>query len=347
MPERVAVTLAGGASFSRWSEVELVRGLDHYSAVSLSGPFDHERHEVRRAFAPLAFPAVTVSVGDELVLTGHVKDVAPNVDANMSSVGVTAYSLAHALTECCADPRLLPLEFSGLDLRQIAAKLVTPTIGAESVFEGSPGAVFGRVRAEPDATVHSFLVELALQRAFVLADAPSGALLFRAEARPGAPVARLGGQPVTHVTASFEASHWYSSVTGRASKKAGKAGSKYTETNPLYRAEHPRHFTMRLGDTEGADVPSTARAAIGRMVASVVSYQIDDLPSWRDPRGELWAPNTTITLIAPEAMIYRETELIIRAVTLRQTPEVETASLMLTLPGTFGGDLPEALPWDF
>ena len=281
------------------------------------------------------------------MVTGHIKDVAPNVDARMASVGVTAYSLAHALTEVCADPRLLPLEFNGLDLRQIAAKLVTSTIGVESIFEGKPGAVFGRVRAEPDSTIHSFLVDLALQRAFVLADDPSGALLFRAEARPGAPVARLEGQPLVRVTASFNAASWYSSVTGRASKKAGKAGSKYTEGNPLYRAAHPRHHTMRIGDTESADVPATARAAIGRMVASVVSYTVDDLPTWRDPRGEIWRPNTTITLLAPEAMIYRETELIIRTVTLRQTAEVETASLGLTLPGTFGGTLPEALPWDF
>jgi prophage tail gpP-like protein len=346
MPEPVAITLASGESYGRWSEVELVRGLDCYTAVSLSGPFDHERQEVRRAFQPLAFPSVTVTVADELVLTGHVKDVAPNVDAGMSSVGVTAYSVAHELTEICADPKLLPLEFNGLDLRQIAAKLVTASIGVESVFEGQPGAVFARVRSEPDSTIHSFLVDLALQRGFVLADAPSGALLFRAEAKPGAPVARLEGQPLVRVSASFDPSSWYSSVTGRASRKAGRAGSKYSEINPLYRASHPRHFTMRIGDTESADVPRTAKAAIGRMVASVVSYTLD-LPTWRDPKGKLWAPNTTVTLLAPEAMIYRETELVVRSVTLRQTAEAETATLGLTLPGTFGGKLPEALPWDF
>jgi prophage tail gpP-like protein len=347
MPERVAITLASGESYGRWSEIEIARGLDCYTAVSLSGPFDHQREEVRRAFQPLAFPAVTVSIGDELVLTGYVKDVSPSVDAGQSSVGVTAYSLAHELTEICPAPALLPLEFNGMDLRQIASKLVTASIGVESIFEGQPGAVFARVRAEPDSPIHSFLVDLALQRSFVLADTPSGGALFRAEARPGAPVARLEGQPVTKVTPSFNPSSWYSSVTGRASRKAGKKGARYSELNPLYRAGHPRHYTMRIGDTESADVPRTARAAIGRMVASVVGYTIDDLPTWRDPSGELWAPNTTVTLLAPEAMIYRETELLIRSVVLRQNPEAETASLGLVLPGTFGGDLPEALPWDF
>lgn len=346
MTEPVAITLDGGESFGRWSEVEIMRGLDGYTALSLSGPFDHDRDEVRRAFQPLAFPRVTVTVGGELLTTGRVKDVAPNGEANMSSLGVTVYSLAHKLSEVCPYTALLPLEFNGLDLRQISDRIVTPTIGEQAEFDGPPGAVFKRVRSEPDATVHSFLVELALQRGFVLTDAPSGGLLFRSEARPGAPVARLRGQPLTHVSARFEPSSWFSTVTGRASKKAGRAGSSYTEFNPLYRSSDPRHFTMSLGDTESADVPLTARAAIGRMVASVVAYTVEDLPTWRDPSGALWAPNTTVTLLAPEAMIYRETELLIRSVKLRQTDEAETASLELVLPGTFGGALPEGLPWD-
>jgi hypothetical protein len=104
---------------------------------------------------------------------------------------------------------------------------------------------------------------------------------------------------------------------------------------------------MRLGDTESADVPKAVRAAVGRMVASVVSYTVEDLPTWRDPQGALWTPNRTVTLLAPEAMVYRETELLIRSVTLKQNPEAETATLGLVLPGTFGGQLPEALPWDF
>ena len=89
------------------------------------------------------------------------------------------------------------------------------------------------------------------------------------------------------------------------------------------------------------------RAALGRMVGGVVTYTVDELPAWRDPRGELWQPNTTLSLIAPEAMIYRETELVVRSVRLHQTPDGETTSLGLVLPGTFGGALPEALPWDF
>jgi len=346
MPEPVSVTLDSGQRFGEWSDVELQFGLDSYSAVSLSGPFDHERKEVRRAFQPLMFPRVTVSVGDELVLTGRVKDVSPSADANSSIVGVTVYSLAHELSEVCAPPALLPLEFNGFDLRQIADRMVAPSVGVATVIDGPPGARFARIRCEPDGVIHPFLVDLALQRGYVLSDLPNGDLLLRSEAATGAPVARLKGQPLVRVSATFQPGSWFSSITGRASRRAGSGGSRYTQGNPLYRASNPRSFTAAVGDTESADVPKACAAMVGRMVASVVAYTVEDLPTWRDPSGSLWQPNTTVTLIAPEAMIYRETELVIRRVSLRQTAETETATLALVLPGSFGGTLPTELPWD-
>jgi prophage tail gpP-like protein len=346
MPEAVAITLESGQRLGEWSEVEFQFGVDSYSGLSLSGPFDHEREEVRKALQPLMFPQVECTVGDELVLTGRVKDVSPSVDAGSASVGVSVYSLAYDLTEQCAPPDVWPLEFNGFDLRQIADKMVAPSIGVATVFDGQPGAKFARVRCEPDGVIHPFLVDLALQRGYVLSDLPNGDLLFRSEGPTGSPVARLEGQPLGRVTAAFQPGSWFRTITGRANKRAGKGGSRYTQTNPLYRDFYPRAFTLTVGDTEAADVPQAVKAAIGRMVASVVTYEVADLPGWRDPQGDLWKPNSTITLLAPEAMIYRETELLIRAVKLRQTAETETATLSLVLPGTFGGTLPKELPCD-
>lgn len=345
MPEAVSITLESGERFGAWTDIEILAGLDSYSALSLSGPFDHERAEVRQAFQPLAFPRVNAHVGEELVFTGRVKDVQPQVEPSSSSLAVTAYALPNDLTEVCAPVESWPLEFSGLDLGQIALRLVTPTLGIAAVFEGAVGAKFGKVRCEPGNPIHQFLVELAKQRGFVLGDLPSGDLVFRSEAPTGAPVARLEGQPLVKVTAAFSPSSWFSRITGCASKKVGGVGSQFSEFNALYASSDPRNVTITLGDTESADVPKAVKAAIGRMVAGVVRYTVEDLPTWRDPRGALWRPNTTVTLLAPEAMVYRETELLIRSVRFVQTPEAETASLELVLPGTFGGELPKELPW--
>jgi prophage tail gpP-like protein len=343
----VSITLENGQRFGSWSDIEMSLGLDSYSALSLSGPFDYERKEVREAFQPLMFPKVTVNIGDELIMTGRVKDVSPTVDAGASSVGVTVYSLPFDLLEVCPPPDLLPLEFSGLDLRQIARRLVTAAVGVDVVFDAQPGAKFAKIRCEPDAVVHGFLVELAQQRGYVLSDLSNGDLLFRSEAFRGKPVARLEGQPIGKVSATFQPSSWFQRVTGRASQKVGKAGSSYSALNPLYKPLFPaRTFTFAVDDTEAADVPKAVTAAIGRMMAQVVTYTVEDLPTWRDPQDALWRVNTTVTLKAPEAMVYRETELLIRSVRFRQTPEAETATLELVLPGSFGGFPALELPWD-
>lgn len=347
MPERVAVQHEDGRRFGEWSEVELQLGIDSYTACSLSGPWDPERTDMRAAFEPLAFPTVTVTVNDELMLTGRVKDVAPSVDASQASVGITVYSTAHELTEVCAPPELLPLEFNGLNLKQIAQRLAGSTFSLAVNLDGPPGAVFTRCRCEPDGELHAFLTELALQRGFVVTDTPSGDLLFRSEAPTGAPVARLQGQPLGKVSAQFQPSRWFSHVTGRACKRAGTNGSSFTELNRLFRSFWPRHTAASVGDTGSADVPRAAKAMVGRMVASVATYTVEDLPTWRDPSGKLWRPNTTLTLLAPGAMIYHETELLIRAVKLKQTGDSETATLELVLPGSFGGAFPKRLPWDF
>lgn len=361
MPEAVAVKLTtsppqAGASpfeqlqaraFGDWSEIELSVGIDSYRCASLTGPFDPFRKDMRAAFEPLSFPEVTITIGDEPFLTGKIQDVAPSVDATQSSIGVTAYSTAYWLTEICAPAELPPFEFNGLDLKQIAFVVAGHTLGLVVNLDGSPGAKFSRVKCERDSELHGFLAELALQRGFVVGDTASGDLAFRSEGPTGSPVARLKGQPIGRVSAQFQPGKWFSHVTGRACKRAGQQhGSKYTQQNKLYRSIFPRHHCATVGNTGSADVPRATKALLGRMVASVATYTVEDLPTWRDPAGKLWQPNTTIMITAPGAMIYSETELLIRSVKFKQTAEAETATLELVLPGSFGGTQPKRLPWD-
>lgn len=361
MPERVSVkvttsppkagslqfTQLDARAFGEWSEIELSVGIDSYRCASLSGPWDPFRKDMRQAFEPLAFPQVTIEIGDELFLTGKIQDVAPSVDATQSSIAITAYSTAYWLTQIRAAPELPPFEFNGVDLKQIAQVVAGHTLGLTINFDGTPGAKFGRVKCERSSELHPFLAELALQRGYVLSDTASGDLLFRSEGPTGSPVARLSGQPIGRITPRFEPDKWYSHVTGRACKRAGAGnGSKYTQRNELYRTIFPRHYCETMDHTESADVPRAVKATVGRMIASSASYTLEEVPTWRDPSGKLWQPNTTISISAPGAMIYSETELLIRSVKFRQTGEQQAATLEVVLPGSFGGTQPKKLPWD-
>src|SRR5699024_7629400 len=135
---------------------------------------------------------------------------------------------------------------------------------------------------------------------------------------------------------------YYSEITGLAKTRVGRGGSSYTVTNPRLQGVVRPH-TFQVNDTDSPDLPAAVAAKMGRMFGNMVSYSAE-VPTWRDPSGALWAPNSTVTLQAPGAMVYRETELVIREVTLKQDADSHSASLSLMMPGAFSGEIPEVLP---
>jgi prophage tail gpP-like protein len=77
----------------------------------------------------------------------------------------------------------------------------------------------------------------------------------------------------------------------------------------------------------------------------MAAYSVS-VSTWRDSLGSIWAPDTTVTLEAPDAMIYSAFSFIIRSVSFDRDGFSETATLDLVIPGSFSGQQPEALPWE-
>lgn len=223
------------------------------------------------------------------------------------------------------------------------ARVASDVPGPSARIDGAP---FDRVAIEPEKAPWPFLSELAKQRGVILSDTPLGELLILRSSEGGSPVARLreGVHPLQSVTPKFAPQTYFSELTGLFSARAGVAGSSYTIRNPHLRSVL-RPSTFKPDDTEAADVPAAVRARMGRMFGNLVTYELE-VPSWRDPAGNLWTPNTTITLLAPRAMVYRETELLVREVTLKRDAGSISATLSVVLPGAFSGGVPSRLPWD-
>jgi prophage tail gpP-like protein len=84
---------------------------------------------------------------------------------------------------------------------------------------------------------------------------------------------------------------------------------------------------------------------MGRMYANAAPYTAK-VSTWFAPDGALWEPGDTVTVHAPDAMIYEPYDFTIRKVSLQRSKSSETASLDLILPGSLDGKIPETLPWD-
>jgi prophage tail gpP-like protein len=354
--------------FAYWTEVEIKLSLDAFATVAFGAPFELEREEFREIFRPFSFLPVALNIGEERVFTGTLIDVEPKVDADAKTVQVSAYATPGVLEDCTPHDLSFPLEFNNLGLRAIAERLAAP-FGIHVRFEAPEGAKFKRVACDPDKKIHEFLSDLARQRGLVITNTADGQLLFRHATFGLRPVARLieGVPPLTKVSPKFNPRSYYSQLTGLAPVHGPRSGGKYTTKNPRLNESHTRKgrirrreivglsgvpspvmrpLTVKLNDTEIADVPHAVRAKLGRMFGNMVSWSLERIPTWRDPKGFLWKPNTTLMLTAPSAMVFSEYELLVREVTLKQDGSSTTANLDVVLPGTFSGEIPQRFPWD-
>lgn len=343
-PDETAI-LIDGQRFRFWDKVRITRAVDAMDTVEFGAPFEADVPGFRETFRPFSFKPVVTTVGGSPLFTGNMVAVSPAVENSQKVVSVSGYSLPGVLNDCTPPASAFPLEFNNQGLREIATTLAAP-FGLSVIFQADQGAVFERVATEPGKKILAFLTELAKQRNLIVSSTPEGALIFWQSVEAGSPVARLqeGSAPVLSVTPFFSPQEYYSHITGIEPVIVGLAGSQFTVKNPRLQGV-VRPITFNAPDTLDADVKAAVEAKSGRMFGNMASYSVR-VATWRDPQGELWAPNTTVTLLAPDAMVYSEYEFVIRSVEFSRESKVKTATLNLVIPGSFSGQIPEALPWD-
>lgn len=334
-----------GQRFRFWDSVRITRSMDTVGGIEFGAPMQTESSAFREAFRPFSFKDVTATVGGDPFFTGTMVAIDPSVDSTRKSVQVGGYSKPGVLSDCTAPASSYPLEFNGQGLQEIAQTLAQP-FGVSVEFRADQGAVFERVAIRPGEKVLTFLAKLAKQRNLIISSTPTGALLFWQSVKAGNPVARLsqGSSPLMIVTPRFIPQQYYSHITGIEPVLVGLPGQQFTVKNTQLEGVI-RPLTFTIPDTIDADIKQAVEAKVGRMFGNLATYSVE-VPTWRDPAGKLWEPNTTLTIVAPDAMIYNEFEFEIRSVVYNKQPASKTAVLTLAIPGAFSGKTPESLPWD-
>lgn len=338
--------LVQGARFRVWDSIIIHRAIDSAPSMQLNAVWEPENAELRRVFRPMSFHQTEVFIGGRPAFRGVTLTPAPVTDPSTSEIGIQSYGVTGVLTDCTASSAAYPVSFnSGQDLKAIAEYLLKP-FGIGVQFDVSPGPPFEELELGISDKILGFLVDLAKQRNIVIGETAEGKLLFQRSTAGGEPVAVFSGDapPSVNVEAIFSGQNMYSSVTGVSPSLPGLPGDKYTVKNP-HVTNVFRPFTFSADDSGNASLPELVRAKAGRMFGNAVSWLVT-VPTWRDSRDALWEPNTTVMLHAPRAMIFKETELLIRRVTLRAAANARTAELLLVLPGAFAGVMPKVLPWD-
>ena len=359
-----------GKKFVFWKNVRITRNIDSVDTASFSAPFEFDAPGFKENFRPFGYAPVLISVDGKSLFTGTMLTPKPSVSAQEKTIEVSCYARCGVLMDCTMPPESMPLEYNNLNLKEIAQRMVEPfKLGVD--FRGDPGAKFKRVACDPDKKVFDFLTELAKQRGYVISSNVLGELVFW-KSSEGRPVAVLteGQSPILTVSPDFNSQEYYSDLTGLAPvevdkpavKKTVKPKAKKGEKKPKVKAPKPakkyskfsveadesgayRPLVFKIDDVEGVDVETATKATLARMLGNMATYTIE-VSTWRDSNGNLWEPNSKIRLRAPDAMVYDYFDFEIKSVDFSQDPETETATIVLSLPGSFSGEPPEDFPWE-
>lgn len=346
-PEKVSISI-DGKKFSEWSDVEITLNLDGNSTCAFTAPMEPEREEFRKTFEPFSFKSVEIETNDESLFSGTMLTPDPTTEKDGRFVVAQCYSKPGVLDDCTLPADMFPLEFNGLTLKQIATLCCEP-FGIEVVTPLPllvPDPPFARINCDPESKVSDFLSDLAKQRNLLISSTKEGKLEFLRPFPSGLPVVVLeeGKQPLASVKAEFNAQEYYSEVTSLGTKKLGGKNGRDTAKNPwLTSTRRPLNF--KVDASEAASMGDATTAKLGRMFANMVSYSFE-LPTWRNPAGNLWNPGQFLTLKAPGAMVYKPTLLMMRTIVLSQRKDVRTARFNVVLPGSFSGEAPKVRPWE-
>lgn len=351
-PEEVTVTI-DGSEFAFWTQVTITRGVDSIDTIELVAP-RADTPEFKALFRPLSFKHMSVKVGGKPLFTGTMLEPRPSVSTEEPpAVLVSGYSTPGVLDDCTAPASMYPIQYKGMSLLQLSEALTAPFGIAVVQQEDTPGALAGklsRVRLRPDRTVLDLLVSLAQQKKALYASTPDGELLLRTPPIVSAPVVTLRqGDAGPLIAASMQTApqQYYSDVTGVRRVGRNSLGGQHTVLNPALRGLGVlRPLTRHIDDVTSGELPASAEALAGRMLAEAVTVTAT-VGTWLDGiDGDLWEPGTTVSLQAPGAMIYEPYDFIIREVRLMRDVTKSTAQLSLVLPGAFSGEIPDVLPWD-
>jgi prophage tail gpP-like protein len=356
-PEKVESTnqdevsiLIDGVRFRFWTSITIETTLDSVDKISFFAPFDADVFDYRKVFKPFSYKKVVVNVGGELVFTGTMMAVNPVITPDSKSFSISCYSTPGVLNDCNPSPSSYPIEFDGQRIKDIANKLCRP-FGINVIYEAPIGPIFERVSCGTTSKILGFLSGLAAQRNSIITNNEKGDLVFKQSVKTGEPVAILkqSQSPVVEIKHRFRPQAYYSDVVGvepiglqipsLVSSSLFPAKNKF-----LTEAYRPQAF--RINDALNPNNQEIANTKLARMFANVASFDVT-VSTWRDSKNnQLWQPNTTVILNAPDSMVYNDYEFIIRRVSFFNDSSSRTATLNLVMPGVFSGQLPDKLPWD-
>jgi prophage tail gpP-like protein len=297
-----------------------------------------DNKEIDRRLLPYALPDASVYLGDKLQING----ILYNIEPEMTVAGIVKNLEGFSFTADAVDSSVKsPYEKNNITLQQRAEEQIQH-IGIRAIFESDGGGKFDRMTADPTDTIFGHLAKYARQRSILISSTVTGDMLFNQANVNGKPVGTLEEtQPLPlDWSAKYDGRQRFNSykVIGQSPGGVSKTATAIDENVP-----RSRFKTIEANDTIAGDIQAVADWQRSKQLADALTIPFP-VSDWYDPGGNLWTPNTIVTIISPTLDVPQGFNFLIRAIEFNYSTRGRSAILSIIPPQVYTTEeLPE--PW--
>jgi prophage tail gpP-like protein len=291
-----AKLLVGWRAWQNWKELRISRSIEAAASDFIFSCTLHPKMEMPD-FKIFPGEPCSVSIGEDLLLTGHVDDVSQSYDAHHRTVSISGRSLTADLIDCSA--REVPGDLRIVNLHDIASKLAEPyRVPVRSEVDTGPDIPLFKVH--PGESVHAAVERHARAFGIIVTDDEKGALVLTRAGAHRSPTKLVLGQNVLNADAHFSHRERYSDYVVKGQRMGDDEATDVSEFAHAEGASSDigvRRYRrlMLVGDSPGGSEEQRRRAQweastrAGRSLS--VRYTVQ---GWRGAKNELWRPNTLV-----------------------------------------------------
>lgn len=338
--DEVTITI-NRQSFKNFNGLNLKFDYDKLAnEFAFAAPFDPDIQEYRDAFRA-KFQPTAIYIGGKLVISGQ-SWANPNLAPNSNTVAVKGYSITGSLMKSAL---IAPFEFDeGTSLTAIAVD-VCARFGFAVVVDSQAIAIAGkpfekRVGFSPTENIGPKLATLVRERGLVLGTTFNGRVLISKPKTEAATVQAFvsGELPAGTFAPTFNPEALHTKYIGYApdSPDEETEASDFTLDGFEQPGIVPRIKGIVPSDVDNQGLEDAVRGVRGRAFGEWFSLSVN-VVGWRDRNNNIYQPNTLVTAKAPRGMLYEDTKLFVRAVTLNKVNNKKSAKLDLILPEALTG----------
>jgi prophage tail gpP-like protein len=316
----------------------VIRSIDTGAdAFSASLPFDPSDEKLAELLKPYGYQSTAVYLGEDIVINGFLFIM----ENEFTTGGIRKIIEGATITANIVDSNLLPpYQYNKIKFEDIASTILEPfgigiridSSAIQNLFEP-----FDRVVVEPTDKAFDFLAGLARQRGVLLTCNPEGELVAT-KAASGRPVASIKEEapPQQEYRIRFDGRKRFAKylVLGQTPKKVSISASALDAVPPEGRIN-----IIKAGNesTQG-NIQDAADWARSKAVADTMTFPVPVYSWYTKPDGDLWEPNTLVTIESAAMNIPDGFDFLIRSVEYEWSSGGTPAVLNVVPPNVFTGE---------